>query len=227
VEKVEKRLLSAMKDGKVTIAVDRATLQKIFDDGKFKNQFETKKSGGLLDFSRRKTTEKAVFDLDVNIPNPQRPIYGYIADNQTKLGFGMAADTEQALDTILSFWNSRTSQYGSIKVVLKDAVKNRATATIGDSFGRNIIGDDLLAVKPDLNNMGLYRYGAPTNDNMPDFSYFETQIKGGVTLDDVEAIYLPFTSGKNDLTTEAIEEIRQAIKTSGRDIKVIELGADQ
>jgi SPP1 gp7 family putative phage head morphogenesis protein len=224
VEEVEKRLLSVMKDGKVTVAVDRSTLQKIFDDGKFKNQFETKKSGGLLDFSKRKTTEKAVLDLDVNIPNQQRPIYGYITDNQSTLGFGMAADTEQALDTILSIWNSRTSQYGSIKVVLKDSVKNRATATIGDSFGRNIIGDNLLEVKPDLNNMGLYRYGAPTNDVMPDFSYFETQIKGGVTLDDVESIYLPFTAGKNDLTTEAIEEIRQMIKASGQDIKVIEMG---
>jgi hypothetical protein len=222
---VEKRILSAMKDGKVTVAVDRGTLQKIFDDGKFKNQFETKKSGGLLDFSRRKTAEKAVFDLDVNIPNQQRPIYGYITDNSTKLDFGMATNTEEWLDTILSIRNTRTSQYGSIKVVLKDPVKNRATATIGDSLSRNIIGDNLLEAKPDLNNMGFYRYGAPTgNVGLPDFSYLETQIKGGVTLDDVESIYLPFTGGKNDLTTEAIEEIRQMVKASGRDIKIIELG---
>ena len=227
VEITERRLLDAMKNGRVTIAVDRPTLQKIFDDGKFKNQFETKKSGGLLDFSRRKTAEKAVFDLDVNIPPQQRPIYGYITDNQTRLGFGAAADTKEALDTILSMWNSRTSQYGSIKVVLKDSVKSRATATIGDSLGRNIIGDNLLEVKPDLSNMGFYRYGVPVNDNMPDFSYFEAQVKGGVTLDDVETIYLPFTSGKNDLTAEAIEEIRQAVKASGQDIKIIELGAGE
>jgi hypothetical protein len=227
VEIVEKRLLSVMKDGKVTIAVDRGTLEKIFNDGKFKNQFDTKKSGGLLDFSRRKTAEKAVFDLDVNIPSQQRPIYGYITDNLTKLDFGLATNTEEWLDTILSVRNSRTSQYGSIKVILKDSVKDRATATIGDSLSRNIIGDDLLAVKPDLSNMGFYRYGAPTgNVGLPDFSYLETQIKGGVTLDDVEAIYVPFKSG-NDLDTKAIEEIRQIVKASGRDIKVIELGADQ
>jgi len=227
VEIVEKRLLSAMKDGKVTVAVDRGTLQKIFDDGKFKNQFETKKSGGLLDFSRRRKTEKAVLDIDANIPNPQRPIYGYISDNQTKLDFGMAADIKENLDTILSVWNSRTSQYGTIKVVLKDSVKNKTTATIGDSFGKNIIADNLLEAKPDLNNMGLYRYGVPINNDITDFSYFETQIKGGVTLDDVESIYLPFTGGKNDLTTEAIEEIRQMVKASGRDIKIIEMGADK
>jgi SPP1 gp7 family putative phage head morphogenesis protein len=225
---VEQRLSDAMKNGNVTIAVDRNVLTKIFEDGKFKNQFDTKKSGGLLDFSRRKTTEKAVLDLDVNIPNQQRPIYGYITDNQTKVVVGMGKDTQEYLDTVLTLWNSRTSQYGQIKVVLKDSVKNRATATIGDSFGKNIIGDNLLEAKPDLNNMGLYRYGAPTgNVGVPDFSYFETQIKGGVTLDDVESIYLPFTGGKNDLTTEAIEEIRQMVKASGRDIKVIEMGADK
>jgi SPP1 gp7 family putative phage head morphogenesis protein len=228
VEIVEKRLLSAMKDGKVTIAVDAPTLQKIFDDGKFKNQFDTKKSGGLLDFSRRKTAEKAVFDLDVNIPNQQRPIYGYITDNFTLKKVGFGEDTQEYLDTVLSLWNSRTSQYGSIKVILKDSVKDRATATIGDSLSRNIIADNILEAKPDLSNMGFYRYGAPTgNVGVPDFSYFEAQVKGGVTLDDVEAIYLPFTSGKNDLTAEAIEEIRQAVKASGRDIKIIELGADQ
>jgi SPP1 gp7 family putative phage head morphogenesis protein len=226
VEIVEKRLLDAMKNGRVTIAVDGPTLQKIFDDGKFKNQFDTKKSGGLLDFSRRKTAEKAVFDLDVNISNQQRPIYGYITDNFTLKKVGFGEDTKEYLDTVLSLWNSRTSQYGSIKVVLKDSVKNRATATIGDSLSRNIIGDNLLNPKPDLSNMGLYRYGAPTgNVGVPDFSYFEAQVKGGVTLDDVEAIYLPFTSGKNDLTAEAIEKIRQAVKASGRDIKIIELGA--
>jgi hypothetical protein len=143
-----------------------------------------------------------------------------------KVGFG--ENTQEYLDTVLSLWNSRTSQYGSIKVVLKDSVKNRATATIGDSLSRNIIGDKLLDAKPDLSNMGFYRYGAPTgNVGVPDFSYFEAQVTGGVTLDDVEAIYLPFTSGKNDLSTEAIEEIRQAVKASGRDIKIIELGADQ
>jgi SPP1 gp7 family putative phage head morphogenesis protein len=225
---VEQRLLDAMKNGKVTIAVDNPTLQKIFNDGKFKNQFDTKKSGGLLDFSRRKTAEKAVFDLDVNIPNQQRPIYGYITDNFTLKKVGFGEDTQEYLDTVLSLWNSRTSQYGSIKVVLKDSVKSRATATIGDSLGRNIIGDNLLEAKPDLSNMGFYRYGAPTgNVGVPDFSYFETQVKGGVTLDDVEAIYLPFTSGKNDLSSEAIEEIRQMVKASGRDIKIIELGAGE
>ena len=222
---VEQRLLDAMKNGKVTIAVDNPTLQKIFNDGKFKNQFDTKKSGGLLDFSRRKTAEKALFDLDVNIPNQQRPIYGYITDNFTLKKVGFGEDTQEYLDTVLSLWNNRTSQYGSIKVVLKDSVKSRATATIGDSLGRNIIADNLLEAKPDLSNMGFYRYGAPTsNVGVPDFSYFETQVKGGVTLDDVESIYLPFTSGKNDLSSEAIEEIRQRIKASGLDIKVIEMG---
>jgi hypothetical protein len=112
-------------------------------------------------------------------------------------------------------------------VVLKDSVKDRATATIGDSLSRNIIGDNILEAKPDLSNMGFYRYGAPTgNVGVPDFSYLEAQVKGGVTLDDVDAIYLPFTSGKNDLSERAIEEIRQAVKASGQDIKIIELGAE-
>ena len=225
---VEQRLLDAMKNGDVTIAVDKDVLLKIFEDGKFKNQFDTKKSGGLLDFSRRKTAEKAVFDIDVNIPNQQRPIYGYITDNQTKVVVGMGKDTQEYLDTVLSLWNNRTSQYGEIKIVLKDSVKNRATATIGDSLGRNIIGDNLLEVKPDLSNMGLYRYGAPTgNVGVPDFSYFETQIKGGVTLDDVEAIYLPYKSGDNEFAAKTVEQIEELIKASGRDIKIIELGAGE
>jgi SPP1 gp7 family putative phage head morphogenesis protein len=227
VEEVEKRLTDAMQNGKVTISVSPDSLTEIFIDQKFKNQFETKKSGGLLDFSIRKQAEKAVLDLDVIVTPQQRPIYGYITDNQTKLGFGMAANTEQALDTILSVWNSRTSAYGSIKVVLKDSVKSRATATIGDSFSPNVIADNLLEVKPDLNNMGLYRYGAPINDNMPDFSYLETQIKGGVTLDDVEAIYLDYKASDSAFAAEKVEEIRQMVRASGRDIKVIEMGAGE
>jgi hypothetical protein len=223
---VEKRLLDAMKNGKVTIGVDKSVLFQIFKDGKFKNQFDTKKSGGLLDFSRRKTAEKAVFDLDVNIPNQQRPIYGYITDNFTLKKVGFGENTQEYLDTVLSLWNSRTEQYGAIKVILKDSVKTRGTATIGDSLGRNMIGDNLLEAKPDLSNMGFYRYGAPTgNVGVPDFSYLETQIKGGVTLNDIEAIYLPYKSSDNDFAKNAVKEIRAIVKASGLDIKVIEMGA--
>jgi hypothetical protein len=223
---VEKRLLDAMKNGKVTIGVDKSVLFQIFKDGKFKNQFDTKKSGGLLDFSRRKTAEKAVFDLDVNIPNQQRPIYGYITDNFTLKKVGFGENTQEYLDTVLSLWNSRTEQYGAIKVILKDSVKTRGTATIGDSLGRNMIGDNLLEAKPDLSNMGFYRYGAPTgNVGVPDFSYLETQIKGGVTLNDIEAIYLPYKSSDDDFAKNAVKEIRAIVKASGLDIKVIEMGA--
>lgn len=222
-EVVKKRLFSAMQNGKVTIGVNRVAFKAIFEDGRFKSQFESKTSGGLLDPYIRKTREKTTFDIDVNTPNKERPIYGYITDNQKATVPGMGETINDALNNVLSVWNENAMQYGNYKIILKDSVKNRATVTIGDSLRKGVLGENLTEPKPDFVNMGFYTWGAPPRRvGLPDFSYFETQIHGGVTIDDIDSIILPMKP--DDL---GFKEVQEIIQKSGRDIKVIAGGAGE
>ena len=214
---VKQRVTNAMQNGKITIGVNRVAFKSIFEDGRFKSQFESKTSGGLLDPYIRKTREKTTFDIDVNTPNKERPIYGYITDNRKTMVPGQGETINDALNNILSIWNRDAMQYGEYKIILKDSVKNRTTATIGDSLRTGLLGENVVEPKPDLVNMGYWTYGAPPRRvGLPDFAYLEAQIHGGVTIDDIETIILPMNE-----TSLGFKEVKEIVQKSGLDIEVI------
>lgn len=168
--------------GDVCIAVPASVAEQILDDGRFLSQFEAMDSRGNLDSDLRAMAETAVFDHHPHVAPVHRPIYGYIAPPGKVLANGV-------------------SQYGSARFVLKPTVHDRSTMTIGDSlntystpipFTGKVTARDIsdATARTIFGDSGqtLVRRGV---DRFVDWDYFEAQIHGGVTLDDVMEVHLP------------------------------------
>lgn len=203
---VTDRLNSLMlaDETKLSIRVSEDALKMIINDGRFKSQFETSTSGGLLNKDVRVKVESQLFGYDKNTPDKFRPIYGYFRDGS--IGKGKGQDS--------------TEDYGEIIVVLKNSKKEMSTMVVGDSlgFGRRqapykagefkteslfgsvnigewggkevreyylpgefIIDTIIKTEAKDLTLKQLTNLGGTPN-------YIEAQIHGQVTLDDVDYI---------------------------------------
>jgi hypothetical protein len=170
------------RDGRVAVAVTPITMLDILEgDGRFKTQFEIGGSGGYYDPDLRAGYEAAMFGLHPNVSVEKRTIYGYVFTP------GMVDSTG-------------VEQYGGIRVVLKDSVRDRTTMTVGDSLGTGAVapvsmnGPDVgdkeayMASSTMANTMHIVVDEGP--EELQDFDYFEAQIHGGVTLADVEEIVI-------------------------------------
>lgn len=210
----ESRIGEALKEGKVTIAIDRVSLESVLKDGRFKTQFETKKSGGLLDPRIRKVGEVAALDLPTNTKPKDRPIYGYLTNNTKRAWEWMDRkdNSGRFWDNILSVNNPDVDQYGELRVVLKDSTRKRATVTIGDSLRTGVLADTLESEVHDLDQMGLLDKGAPTHTlGTPTADYLEVQVKD-VTANDIDVIYAP---------SDMVESVNNYLDFLGIDIPVI------
>lgn len=176
--------------GTISILASPDTLGLILDDGRFKNQFETGTSTALFDPAMRQTFEAGHFGVDPSASPMDKPIYGtYNFDETLSSGVGF---------------------YGGVVVDLKDTVRERATVTLGDSLNSDLVGipmgasglpeDRLLAAAgPDYVReaaiVSLSNY--PGFENVTDDlgsdwqmqDYYEAQIHGGVTVDDIAHVY--------------------------------------
>jgi len=191
----KEKITEALKNGNVTIAIKKDDLFKVFEDGRFKNQFEIQKSNGYYDPEMRSISEKTVQEVPVNIDPAERPIYGFISTGEE---IKTTVPDESAMSGLARIWDNKlslnseaVSQYGDIRLVLKQDVKDRTTATIGDSLYSGVIADKVTAETPDLLNMGFYYKGISVNGIYPSMSYLEAQITGGVKVGDIAAIYAP------------------------------------
>jgi len=150
-------------------------LEGISKDGRFKTQFETSYSGGWFNPKYRSNAELEGLAVPAAVDAKQRPIYGTLTfnDNHTVAG-----------------------QYGSYEVVFKQDVLNKATFTIGDSLS-NFAGGDVIGspvFNPSITSTLSSRM---TTDILygnirgrQNVSYIETQIHGGVTVDDIDTIFV-------------------------------------
>jgi hypothetical protein len=92
-------------------------------------------------------------------------------------------------------------------------VRYRTTVTIGDSLTRGSLAENINAKNPDLDNMGFQRQGAPEqNEGKPIASYFEAQVTGGVSIQDIDTIYAK---------EGPYQDIKNLVKNLGLDIKVV------
>jgi hypothetical protein len=117
----------AVAGRRVAVRVTNGALGKIIDDNAFKTQFETNRSAGLKSNDRRAALEETQFGYPRDLDPSLRPIYGYLDegyDRPAGVGSKYMGD----------FNTDRLSAFGTTQVVLKDAVKNRATFNIGDSM---------------------------------------------------------------------------------------------
>jgi len=223
------KILSTIKNGNVTIAVSEEVLGAVLEDGRYKNQFETRTSGGKLDVGVRKVGEGLATGTPAGTKLSERPVYGFLTDNEEVHTYDSKTATTFALEGTWSEkhalrrsldWQDLTSlntdkadQYGEIRFVLKPEVRSRTTATIGDSLRTGVMADGLSNPKPDLVNMGLYKTGAVHHmAGNPTADYIETQIHGGVKVSDIDRIYVP--AGR-------VDAVKAMVEAKGLNIPVI------
>ena len=175
------------------IATTSEALDQILEDGRFKSQHETLSSKGSLQPERRSAYELADLGIPEDIDPEKRPIYGYVPRINV-----MSGKPAQA-----------PSHYGEHTVRLKPDVNDRSTITFGDSLDaatpvamnsdfEELDPDEILAFNASMNaafyNMAEELTGVNRDDGglgiAPNFSYIESQVHGGVSLEDIESVGL-------------------------------------
>lgn len=171
VEQIKAEQVEQMRDvlqGSVPmIRVPMGVAGKVFDDGRFKSQFETNTSGGALNQDYREMSENKTMGVPRDIDGKDRPIYGYAGN---KSG---------------SFANYNLKHYGDVAFVLKDNLKSRMTVTFGDSMDNNLAVSDYS--NPEIHSL---RIGEPGRLTGEDVEYVEIQVHGGVSVNDVEKLII-------------------------------------
>lgn len=81
------RVTQLLVDASPYIRMPTAALGCVLRDGRFKSQFETGTSSGLLDTTRRADLEQRIFGIPLDAACETRPIYGYLAVDPTRTGF--------------------------------------------------------------------------------------------------------------------------------------------
>lgn len=171
----------------VKINLTRESLEGITQDGRFKSVFEKPIYSEYME--KRLEIETESMGIPASVTSTERPIYGSV--------FGDA------------------NSYGDIQVQLKEAVKNRTTMTLGDSFaGQNpVLITDVLSGNVTRNSLaqatqlsstysptpgnGLFNTLRTTDPQTAFYRfknsqmYWEVQIHGGVKVSDIESVILP------------------------------------
>ena len=209
-EMLENGIQKVLDNNAYSMRVRSSDLQSIIDNG-FQNQLQSKKSGGTLSVSDRKTASYRLFNDDSLHMNPsQFEKYGYLGSN----------------DFLVDDDVSETWQYGrTIVKFSKERLKNRVTYTIDDSLGNALfnrviggkIGDKSTISGIPKDDVGYVIdrfkyaeredwYDADTLAQEMGFRYWELQYHGDLAIDDVESICF---TGKDDTTEDIIDQLKK------------------
>lgn len=210
-KKAESQLENLRSDGKIIIAVNPESLIKILEEGKFKNQFQTGKSGGVLE------GEEKLFASPNARSATEEKLFGVSSDSADRLIYGFIAPTK---GHVLS---SFLDQYGKIRVVLKDEVKSRSTFTYSDSLSGDYVPVPMSGKLADGEIFGslsdnylenLSKGRGLVNPSGPENRYAEAQIRGQLGIEDIgEIVVDPDTFALLDKSV--VDELAQ------RNIKIV------
>jgi len=174
-EYYEKELKAVVANSELCMRCPPGAFNKVLDEGRFKSQFETGKSGGTLDISMRRDAEKIGLGLPENLEFNKRPVYGYLEYKGQE---------------------GSVSMYGDIKIILnKDAIINRSTMTVGDSLrlfdGGEAFGTPLS--NPGIEGMTEYDAAEKIvqliKGGVKDTArYLEMQVYHGVSVTDIKEV---------------------------------------
>ncbi len=197
---IDKAFRQLTQNSEIVIQAKSSRVDQILSSGRFKTQFETNSSGGVLDLQYRSSAEYKGLGIPSDIDKTKRPVYGYLYLNDKS--------------------RERVRGYGDFGFVMKDSVRARATVTMNDSifnFDFNRVAgspiDNPQRVAWDDGVEALYDYGRgedSLNTLIQRMTYIEVQIHGGVTLDDVD-----FVLDKANVLSDA-----KIAKLTGRGIPV-------
>ncbi len=178
-----------INENEYSMRVRADILDKILDDGRFKNQFETNTSGGLLDLEARKEASEQLFgNFGLKIDGIDREKYGYLG----------------LKDFIEDDRTSLASQYGNCIIHFdKNKLKNMVTYTIEDSLepasGKIIVAGNAENARANgIRNTWLKRTSNVFKENKDislndlllnmDSDYFELQYHGEIRTDAIKEI---------------------------------------
>lgn len=201
-EDVQASLDETLTGRPVVSRVPAEVLPDIFADGRLKNQYETGTSKGNLDPRMRMDAETTVFNLERGDPVQEFPIYGFIHTDRV---------------------GNDPVRYGDVRIEFKDSVKSRTTVTVGDSLGNMLDGNvapspvsraykDRACWDGTLNLLHL------ATGNPERVSYFEAQIHGGVTLDDIKRVVLPPFHNLSSEVQYYMSDIERVAKEKGIEV---------
>jgi hypothetical protein len=157
-------------DAPLSVTVPANKVGAILKDGRLKSQFETGRSGGKNDPEIRADWEAAMFGYPRGMNPEQRPIYGMVETGGPKPSSTRGNE-----------------QYGTVTLVLKDDVKDRATFTNGDSLNMN---RQFVPVRDPSSRLAQERVSGRMEVGDDNDTYYETQIHGGVKTSDIAKVII-------------------------------------
>jgi hypothetical protein len=176
-----------VNDAPLTINVPEEVIEGIVREGGVKNQYDTGTSGGIVT-TRRKMAEASVFEVDLDAPNEDFPVYGHV--------------NIHAIDgTVRERTRYAAISYGEVEIRLKNEVKARTTVSFDDSL--RDLGSQTIAPAPaskvDLGMIparsdvwwrytGIMENASKGTSYRKNVSYIEAQIHGGVKLSDIDVV---------------------------------------
>lgn len=204
-EEEAKDIANAMKElidaNDFCMRVTPQVLGYILEDGKFKNQFETGTSNGLLNKSTRRKATKNLFGADVDSMKPEDfEIYGYLGLKNKDEEFNLETPMYEGI-----------KQYGSIAITFKkDRLNGHVTYTGEDSLSpaldkRTIAGNTSNPSAAGISSWSLRSAARSAKTWKDEYElnpfwvadevfrgdYIELQYTRKPTLEDIEIISLP------------------------------------
>ena len=190
----EMQKLMTSEDTHICIRLPEEALKPILGAGRFKSQFETGTSRGILDTSYRATVEHDEMGYSKTLSPAKRPIYGMLFNYKQPSEVDVTSGTG---------WH-----YGNIVAIMKPSVKAHATVTAHDSLDGHGVHIPAPMLRPSRYMFATSGWGGPVfkeavsrvkagkSFTMDMFSprgygYAEAQIHGGHgTVSNIEHLIL-------------------------------------
>ncbi|MGW8177804.1 MAG: DUF3626 domain-containing protein, partial [bacterium] len=219
---------------RVVMQIKGEHLEQVFADGRIKSQFETNHSNGALSHDARSQAEIYAFGYPYDLPLELRPTYGHILDidhllegnniaqlrNVTHYGlFTLVYKNEIASRATLSFGDTLaqclpyTERYNEI-YPLPTLVANP------DIYGLPLtrMKNDFELVQGSVEAQMDAAKAATINDLLEyhlTTGYLESQVHGGSSLDDIEAVYymgkVLSSYGEDAATEDMLNRLRERL----------------
>lgn len=218
-EKTEKTVADNLSKAFPVVAIDSDNFMKVITDGRFKTQYETRESNGAYRPYLRRTRELGFLGVPQDTKASERPIYGYLAVQKD----GITPNTSGYNRDKWNITNSGVGQYGEVRVVLNDNVRERTSYTIPDSLDGYALARPLTErhTSESMIYAGIRHDLTMSHGGFQRESYAEAQVYGGIKLSDIKEIYvMPTEYRSTNLNTATIDSIKNALSAKGFNIPV-------
>jgi len=204
-KEITENLGQAFENSSIWVRRGKKGFKGTLDTGRMKTQFETGTSGGAFDPQARKILEDVVVGVS-DVKDINRPVYGYLSDAKNSMAdkailkpygdfnfrlkpkmksvssFTMGDSLDANFDILRAGIKSVNGEVVINKEVIKDLITVASPIEDPKIYSYNKLGRSKMqeAIKAkDINKI---------NDSL--YSYVETQIHGGVTLEDIDLIQI-------------------------------------